>query len=194
MDREAWRAVFHGVAKSRTRLSDWTELNWTERLNNNNEVQRGSDMLLPRQPAKARRAWCQLLHPYPTGWHWAAGARQEVVWVTGCSATTLDDRQAVWQTCTEACRCAWRGWEQEVRWKVLCSSETQEMNTLWQPPTRQKLPCGGSSPGSSPITPGGITQYFTKLWSVHSQVLLIRPKWRCARSAGCHDWAIPLSG
>ena len=30
MDREAWRAVIHGVAKSQTRLSDWTELNWTE--------------------------------------------------------------------------------------------------------------------------------------------------------------------
>ena len=28
MDREAWRAMIHGVAKSRTRLSDWTELNW----------------------------------------------------------------------------------------------------------------------------------------------------------------------
>ena len=28
MDREAWRAVIHGVAKSRTRLSNWTELNW----------------------------------------------------------------------------------------------------------------------------------------------------------------------
>ena len=27
MDREAWRAAIHGVAKSRTRLSDWTELN-----------------------------------------------------------------------------------------------------------------------------------------------------------------------
>ena len=27
MDREAWRAVIHGVTKSRTRLSDWTELN-----------------------------------------------------------------------------------------------------------------------------------------------------------------------
>ena len=26
MDREAWRAVIHGVAKSRTQLSDWTEL------------------------------------------------------------------------------------------------------------------------------------------------------------------------
>ena len=31
MDREAWRAAIHGVAKSRTWLSDWTELNWTER-------------------------------------------------------------------------------------------------------------------------------------------------------------------
>ena len=28
MDREAWRAAIHGVAKSRTRLRDWTELNW----------------------------------------------------------------------------------------------------------------------------------------------------------------------
>ena len=27
MDREAWRAAIHGVAKSRTQLSDWTELN-----------------------------------------------------------------------------------------------------------------------------------------------------------------------
>ena len=28
MDREAWSAVIHGIAKSRTRLSNWTELNW----------------------------------------------------------------------------------------------------------------------------------------------------------------------
>ena len=28
MDREAWHAAIHGVTKSRTRLSDWTELNW----------------------------------------------------------------------------------------------------------------------------------------------------------------------
>ena len=30
MDREAWRAAIHGVTKSRTLLSNWTELNWTE--------------------------------------------------------------------------------------------------------------------------------------------------------------------
>ena len=28
-DREAWRAAIHGVTKSRTRLSDCTELKWT---------------------------------------------------------------------------------------------------------------------------------------------------------------------
>ena len=32
MDREAWRAAIHGVAKSQTQLSDWTELNWRVHL------------------------------------------------------------------------------------------------------------------------------------------------------------------
>ena len=30
MDREAWRAAIHGVAKSRTRLSDWSDLIWSD--------------------------------------------------------------------------------------------------------------------------------------------------------------------
>ena len=32
MEREAWSAAIHGIAKSRTRLSDWTELNWIYKL------------------------------------------------------------------------------------------------------------------------------------------------------------------
>ena len=43
MDREAWRAVVHGVTRSQTQLNDWTELNWTDFLcgqsdNNNNHL------------------------------------------------------------------------------------------------------------------------------------------------------------
>ena len=33
MDREAWRAAIHGVAKSRTRLSDWSDLIYQLYLN-----------------------------------------------------------------------------------------------------------------------------------------------------------------
>ena len=29
MDREAWYAAIHGVTKSQTQLSDWTELDWS---------------------------------------------------------------------------------------------------------------------------------------------------------------------
>ena len=31
MDKDIWHAAVHGVAKSRTLLSNWNELNWTER-------------------------------------------------------------------------------------------------------------------------------------------------------------------
>ena len=30
MDREAWHAAVHGITKNWTRLSDWTELTWSE--------------------------------------------------------------------------------------------------------------------------------------------------------------------
>ena len=38
IDREAWHAAIHGVAKSQTRLCDWTELNWTETISANSNV------------------------------------------------------------------------------------------------------------------------------------------------------------
>ena len=34
MDGEAWNTAIHGVAESPTRLSNWTELNWTLRDSN----------------------------------------------------------------------------------------------------------------------------------------------------------------
>ena len=42
MDREAWRAVIHGVAKSQTQLSNWTELKHVEKnLRRDERVHRG---------------------------------------------------------------------------------------------------------------------------------------------------------
>ena len=45
MDREAWRAATHGVAKSRTWLSNWTELNYP--VSNMNHILKSRDITLP---------------------------------------------------------------------------------------------------------------------------------------------------
>ena len=54
MDREAWHAVIHGVAKSRTRLSDFTSLHFTDSM----------DMSLskPWEMVKDREAWHAAVH------------------------------------------------------------------------------------------------------------------------------------
>ena len=46
MDREAWRAAVHGVAKSRTRLSDLTELNNGTFLHSQNCLSLGDNYMV----------------------------------------------------------------------------------------------------------------------------------------------------
>ena len=50
MDREAWHAVVHGVTKSQTRLSDWSELNWKACQANQRNTHRTS----PLPPERGR--------------------------------------------------------------------------------------------------------------------------------------------
>ena len=52
MNRVAWCAAIHGVTKSRTRLSDWTELNWTYK---GNAIHLTAD--LSAETLQARREW-----------------------------------------------------------------------------------------------------------------------------------------
>ena len=59
MDREAWRAAVHGVAKSGTRLSNWTELNWTEVNIRAVHLWFHINIPLPLKPAPVR-TWSQL--------------------------------------------------------------------------------------------------------------------------------------
>ena len=49
MDREAWRAAVHGVAKSWTQLSNWTELNIKRYVNFFNEFENWILMLFRRE-------------------------------------------------------------------------------------------------------------------------------------------------
>ena len=54
MDRESWRAAVHGVAKSRTRLSNWTELNSCKLW----------------EMVKDRDTWHAAVHGVATSWTW----------------------------------------------------------------------------------------------------------------------------
>ena len=78
MDREAWRAGVHGVAKSRTQLSDWTELNWTELY---------FFYMFPYRQELGKRSWASLRDNSPLS-TWDTSALSIEI-LSGCSTTRV---------------------------------------------------------------------------------------------------------
>ena len=84
MDREAWRAVVHVVAKSQTRLRDWTELNW--------EALRLLDdgwQFIKDLGSCLSAASCLTLFPAPSSPHLEASAPLFSVTPLACSLASL---------------------------------------------------------------------------------------------------------
>ena len=78
MDREAWRAAIHGVAKSRTWLRDWTELNWKD------YKQFLSTLASPgTQDYKEEWIYVHDGGKYQEGWNRVSNEQGVVVWTHG---------------------------------------------------------------------------------------------------------------
>ena len=59
MDREAWRAVVHGVAKSWTRLRDWTEYTeyWMGKTTTTTKAQQNRDVAGTAESERKQQSW-----------------------------------------------------------------------------------------------------------------------------------------
>ena len=81
MDREAWHAAVHGVTKSRTQLSNWTELNWF--LKENSDFLCSTSLLAPPSKETWFPMW-NVRHQLGTCTHGFPGSQVKVSTTSLC--------------------------------------------------------------------------------------------------------------
>ena len=105
MDREAWRAAIHGVAKSRTWLSDWSDLIWSDK----NWKPHTLGLLLPSEMAHTVCGMCFSLNK------WTSYLSICLSLTSFCNETS--------RTWDGVCDLSWRSWVQVPVW-VTCFTFT----------------------------------------------------------------------
>ena len=98
MDREAWCVAIHGVAKGRTRLIDWTELNWTE--------------LIDYEGSFFSSLWASVFPPVSWDHPWIT---MEIKWVNrhlSCKESTCQCRK-----CSRCRRHGFDPWVRNIPWR-----------------------------------------------------------------------------
>ena len=131
MDREAQHAAVHGVAKSQTHLSDWTELNWTEYGRTKKAM----------APHSSTLAWKIPWTEEPVGYKSMGSLRVGHDWATSFSLFTFMHLRRKWQPTPVFLPGESQGWwslmgcrlgvaQSRTRLKRLSSSSNMVENTV----------------------------------------------------------------
>ena len=102
IDREAWHAAVHGVAKRQTRLSEWIELNWTEAVITGKSfwAQDGGQMHSHMRRTKEASFVCSLT-PSPSSPSSWAGILEHLLWALSLPDSLPTSMRSL-QRCTKA--------------------------------------------------------------------------------------------
>ena len=158
-DREAWRAAVHGVTKSRTRLSDWTDWltdDWGTRKTENiwaaeqfpwhsvtsNMIKTVKDIVAEGNNRMNLRQHFRFSKSFPTARRWPEVRKSRAMPAGSWRAGDLAWGQSLG-----------KGVDEKLRTKGPKESHDGNINSLWSCPVRQnriqRIPQGSKDPGFS---------------------------------------------
>ena len=100
MDREAWRAVVHGVMKSRTWLSNWSELNWWTSVGNHASIFVNCNkrtIIMQDINNRGDRKWQELVRMW-RNWSTEWNTNRNVKLYSHCGNSEIQHRINIWSS------------------------------------------------------------------------------------------------